>query len=40
MGAVLFSDFVCIPTCVRCIEDKKMFKVAIGKLVNNLVSVY
>ena len=37
---MLFSDFVGMPTCVRKIEIKKVLKVAVVKMINDLMSVY
>ena len=40
MWAMLFSDFVGMPTCVRNMKIKKVLKVAVGKMINDLMSVY
>ena len=40
MSARLFSDFVSMPTCVRNMEIKKVLKVAVVKMINDLMSIY
>ena len=37
---MLFSDFVSMPTCIRNMEIKKVLKVAVVKMINDLMSVY
>ena len=37
---MLFSDFVGMPTCVRNLEIKKVLKVAVVKMINDLMSIY
>ena len=37
---MLFSDFVGMPTCVRNMEIKKVLKVAVVMMINDLMSVY
>ena len=37
---MLFSDFVGMPMCVRNMEIKKVFKVAVVMMINDLMSVY